>query len=392
MLCASAYSTSTDTALAIQQVCDSLQAQLETAPALVFVFVSHDHRTEFDAIGVEIARQLSPGCLLGCSAEAVLANDTEMESEPAIAVWAARLPGTRILPMHLQFERTPDGGSIIGWPDELTESWPEDSVLMLLGDPFSFPTDSLLERLNEDQPGIPIVGGMASGAGAPGENALFLNGERFRAGAVAALLSGDITFRSIVSQGCRPIGTTFIVTKAEQNVIHELGGQPALLQLKEVFDTLPTREKQLVQSGLHVGRVVSEYQDHREQGDFLVRNVLGLDAEQGAIVVGDYIRPGQTIQFHVRDEQTASDEWQELLAQTRDDSRFAPAGGLLFTCNGRGTRLFSQPHHDAGCAWQTLGQLPLAGFFAQGEIGPVGRTNFVHGFTASLVLFGEKAS
>ena len=143
----------------------------------------------------------------------------------------------------------------------------------------------------------------------------------------------------------------------------------------------------LVQNGLHVGRVVSEYQNRFEQGDFLIRNVIGFDQENGAIAVAEYMRAGQTIQFHVRDRQTADDDLRQLLAQANKDSNASPAAALLFTCNGRGTRLFDQPHHDAQCLQRSLGDIPLAGFFAQGELGPVGNHNFMHGFTASIALF-----
>jgi small ligand-binding sensory domain FIST len=194
--------------------------------------------------------------------------------------------------------------------------------------------------------------------------------------------------RTVVSQGCRPIGKPMVVTKAERNVIYELGGRPALIQLKELFDTLPTREQRQVQQALHVGRVMSEYKDHFEQGDFLVRNVVGIDPAAGAVAITDYLRPGQTVQFHVRDEQAADGELREMLAQARHDLPHA-AGGLLFTCNGRGSRLFSDQSHDAQCIAAALGPIPLAGFFAQGEIGPIGRQNFTHGFTASVALFDE---
>jgi small ligand-binding sensory domain FIST len=205
-------------------------------------------------------------------------------------------------------------------------------------------------------------------------------------GAVAALVSGPVRLRTVVSQGCRPIGRHYVVTKAERNVIYELGGKPALIQLKEIFDTLPAREQVLVQRALHLGRVVSEYQDRFEQGDFLVRNVVGLDPSSGAIAVGDYIRTGQTVQFHVRDQEAADAELKQLLATAAKRSP-GPAGALLFTCNGRGTRMFSQPNHDAECLAKSLGNVPVAGLFAQGEIGPIGRQNFLHGFTASVAIF-----
>jgi small ligand-binding sensory domain FIST len=258
--------------------------------------------------------------------------------------------------------------------------------LIVLGEPFSFPADFLLERMNEDRPNVPVLGGMASGAAEPGENRLILGGKAYGEGAVAIHVSGSVRLRTVVSQGCRPIGHPFVVTKAERNIIYELGGKPAIVQLRAIFDTLPTSEQRLVQRALHVGRVVSEYKDRFEQGDFLVRNVVGIDASTGAIAIGDYLRPGQTVQFHIRDEQAADAELTQLLSEAKSKSA-TPAGALLFTCNGRGTRMFSQPNHDAAAIQRAFGELPLAGFFAQGELGPIGQQNFIHGFTASIGLF-----
>ena len=259
--------------------------------------------------------------------------------------------------------------------------------VLLLADPFSFPTDGLIAQLNTREAGIPIVGGNASGGQAPQDNRLIVGDQVTSDGAVAILLRGNTGIRTLVSQGCRPVGDHFVITRSDENVIYELGGKPALLQLKQIFDTLPTHEQALIQRGLHVGRVVSEYQDQFEQGDFLVRNVLGIDPDKGSIAVADFLRPGQTIQFQIRDQHTADAELNQLLAQLQNDQNFTAGGGLLFSCNGRGTRLFSEPHHDASAVDQALGSIPLAGFFAAGEIGPIGKENFMHGFTASLALF-----
>jgi small ligand-binding sensory domain FIST len=291
--------------------------------------------------------------------------------------------------VHLTFETTPDGGSILGWADSLLGAWRENSSALVLGEPFSFPADFLLERMNEDRPGTAVMGGMSSGGTGPGKNRLILGDRALVEGGVAIVIQGGSPVRSLVSQGCRPVGHPFVVTKAERNIIYELGGRPAFERLREVFDASPNRDKILMQQGLHVGRVVSEYLEQFEQGDFLIRNVIGMDAEAGAIVIGDYVRTGQTIQFHVRDETTADAEMRQLLARER---QAVPAGALLFSCNGRGTRLFSQPHHDAAAVRELLGDIPLAGLFAQGEMGPVGGRNFLHGFTASIALFESAKS
>ena len=189
--------------------------------------------------------------------------------------------------MQLEYEQTHEGGTIVGWPADLPEPWPDRGALLLLGDPFSFPADELLVRLNEDHPGVPVIGGMASGGSDRGENRLLLGRRELDHGAVAALIHGDVRVRSVVSQGCRPIGRHFVITKAEGNVILELSGLPAMRRLQEVFQSLDEHEQQLVRNGLHVGRVLSEYQDKFERGDFLIRNVVGGDPSSGAIAIGD---------------------------------------------------------------------------------------------------------
>ena len=216
----------------------------------------------------------------------------------------------------------------------------------------------------------------------PGDTRLFLDDRVVDTGAVGARLPG-IRIRALVSQGCRPIGNVYTVTRAEENVIHELGGRPPLQRLQELVETLRPEDRELVGRGLHVGRVIDEYKAELERGDFLIRAVIGVDPQSGALAVGDGIEVGETIQFHVRDAATADEDLRTLLEREAEP----PAGALLFTCNGRGSRLFSVPDHDASLVSKMLGGLPLAGFNCAGEIGPVGGKNFLHGFTASIALF-----
>ena len=325
-------------------------------------------------------------CLLGCTGESILCNQREIEGQPALALWLAHLPGTTLLPMHLEFQPTQDGGSFTGWHPTLEESWPEGASLVLLGEPFSFPADVLLSRLNDDRPGVCVVGGMASGGWGVGQNRLLLGKQVLDSGAVALVMHGSTKLRAVVSQGCRPVGRPLVVTKAEQNVILELGGRPALKQLQEIFGTLTQHEQGLFRHGLHVGQVINEYQDHFDRGDFLVRNVQGADPDSGAIAVGDFVRVGQTIQFQVRDAATADEDLEALLSAAKNGTSADCLAALVFTCNGRGTRLFDEPNHDAAALAQHWPGLPAAGFFAQGEIGPVGGKSFLHGFTASIAL------
>jgi small ligand-binding sensory domain FIST len=350
------------------------------------LFVSHHHQRAFSQLAEEVQQRTAAECILGCTGEAIIGGPREIEDAPALSLWLAHLPGATIQPMHLQYEPTPEGPALVGWPDTLPPQESDDSSLIVLAEPFTFPADLLLQRLNEDRPGVSVVGGMASGGQGPGQNRLWLNGRALTGGAVVAWLTGAHRVQAIVSQGCRPIGRKYVVTKAERNVIFELGGRAALLELKDLFESLTPREQQLARAGLHVGRVIDEYKDHLGPGDFLIRNVMGIDPQHGAVAIGDYVRPGQSVQFHVRDRQTADEELREMLASAlRQGSR--PAAALLFTCNGRGTRMFDQPDHDARTVHDLAGPLPLAGLFAAGEIGPVGGKNFVHGFTASVALF-----
>ncbi|MDA1054409.1 MAG: FIST C-terminal domain-containing protein [Planctomycetota bacterium] len=388
---ASALSTNPNSLAALDEVAALAHEQLGGEPSLALLFVSANHIAAADQLASRLCERLGTDCVIGCSGESIVSVGTEIEMASAMSLWVASLPATTVLPMRLEFVRTAEGGTIVGWPDELPDVWPAGSALLTLGDPFNFPPELLLERINEDQPGIPVIGGMASAATSPGENCLFIGPNVYRDGAVAVLVHGDVAIRSIVSQGCRPIGEHFVITKAERNVIQQLGGAPAYQRLIEVYATLATHEQEMLRRGLHVGRVVSEYQETFEQGDFLVRNVMGVDQESGAIVIGDYVRAGQTVQFHVRDADTADGELKQMLAAIKRVPNADPRAALLFTCNGRGTRLFPGPNHDADAIGDALGNIPLAGFFAAGEMGPVGGKNFLHGFTASIAVF-EAAS
>jgi small ligand-binding sensory domain FIST len=384
---AAALSTAEDSEAAVAEVCQAALKQLGTMPNLALLFASAQHASQLGEAAIQICDSTGSEMLLGCTGESIIGAGREIEQEPAVSLWLASLPATTVMPMHLEFQQTREGGTFTGWPAKLPETWPSGAAMLILGEPFSFPADELVRRLNEDHPGVPVLGGMASGGVAPGENRLILGRDVHDSGAAAVLIHGGVRIRSVVSQGCRPIGQPFVVTRAEANVIHELGGAPPLKRLQEVYDSLSPQEQQMVRSGVHVGRVLSEYREKFERGDFLVRNVIGADPNTGAIAVGDFVRPGQTVQFHVRDEQSADEDLRTQLRAKQAGGPSKSRGALLFTCNGRGTRLFSGPDHDANCVRDELGDIPTAGFFAQGEIGPVGGQNFLHGFTASVALF-----
>jgi small ligand-binding sensory domain FIST len=354
-------------------------APLAEAPAdLAFLFLSPAHLDTAEAAVEAVHATLAPRRLVGCVAEGVVGRDHELEEGPAAAVWAASLPGARVEAFHATAFDHGDEIAIAGIPD-----LDGAALVALLVDPFSFPALPLLERLNVDVPGVPVVGGMAVGGREAGAQALVLDEEVHPEGAVGAVLA-DVAVRPVVSQGCAPIGRDAVVTAAEGNVVYELAGRPALERLKEDVAALSPHERELVARGLLAGLVVDENRPTYERGDYLMRGLLGADEETGAIALGEAVRVGQTVRFHVRDALSADEDLREALA---DMTGGRAAGALLFTCNGRGTRMFPEPDHDARVLARTLGTDAVAGFFCGGEIGPVGGRAFLHGFTATMAVF-----
>jgi small ligand-binding sensory domain FIST len=296
------------------------------------------------------------------------------------------MPNVRIHPFHIA---TDDWRGLLADPQALVErlGYGETTRAIIgFGDPWTTPLDQFMQALDQHAPRAPLVGGMASSARNAGGNTLIRNDETYDEGFVGLTLSGPIDVQTVVSQGCRPIGQTFVVTKSRQNVIEQLGGKPALGALREMVMNLPEHDQALLQKGLFVGRAISEYREIFGRGDFLVRNIIGIDEPSGAIAAADVVRVGQTVQFHVRDAQTADEDLTLMLESDRAREP-APSGGLLFSCNGRGTRLFDEANHDIRASHRALPNTPIAGFFAAGEIGPVGNRNFIHGHTASFALF-----
>jgi len=368
----------------IGQVLETLGPGAEP-PDLALLFVTAPHVGAVEDIAAAVRATLHPRTLLGCTAESVVSGAREVEQRPAVALWAGHTG--QVTPFHARVAPTPDGNAVVGWPDADTASEIDSaSAILLLADPFTFPADDILQRLADERPGLPIVGGLASAAVAPGGNRLVVDDHVVTDGAVGAVLGTGVDVTALVSQGCRPVGDPFVITKAEGNIVYELGGRPALERLQDVARGLGEADRQLLSNGVHLGRVIDESKTIFGPGDFLVRNVLGGDPRNGAIAVGDLVEVGSTAQFQVRDAASADEELHRILDGRTGD------GALLFTCNGRGTRLFGRADHDAEVVAEHVPRAAVAGMFCAGELGPVGRKNFLHGFTASVVLFGGPAA
>jgi small ligand-binding sensory domain FIST len=382
----SALSTNANSLEAAEEALSHAQDSLGgEAPQLTLLFFSVHHLPLIDQIAAVAAKAAAPGRLLGCTAQAVVGDGREIEQGPALSAWTANLGAAEIEPFTIATADTEDGPTTLGLPaiDAGTRA------VILLGDPYTFPAD-VLAQLSDAAPGVPIIGGMASGGRGPGRHALVLDGDVRSFGAVGVTLGGDVRIETLVSQGCRPIGSSYIVTAAEGNVIRSLAGAPPLERLRDLFAELSPEDQERANRGLHIGVVIDEYATEFGQGDFLIRNVIGADQNTGAVAVGDDVHVGQTVQFHIRDASAADEDLRNalgVLELSRAGDPGALAGALLFTCNGRGSHLFGTPDHDVQTVRRSLGQLPVAGMFCAGELGPVGGRNFLHGFTASLALF-----
>jgi small ligand-binding sensory domain FIST len=347
-------------------------------PDLLVCFASPHHVGAFEDIAGGLTKLLEPASFIGGTAIAIAGGNREIENAPALSVFAAQFGAGRAEAFALDAVETPDGYDISGWPDDVSAQ----GTLLMIADPFSFPVPDFLRLFNAKVPGLTMVGGLASSASGPGGNRLVCNDRVMSSGAAAVMLSPDVPVRPVVSQGCRPIGQPFTVTRAERNLVYELGGQTAMQRLQDLVLAADDDEREMMRQGLHIGVVVDEHKLDFTRGDFLVRNLLGADQNNGALAVGERVQVGQTVQFHVRDADAAEEDLRFLLRRVEGDA------ALLFTCNGRGTHLFGRPDHDTGIVEDTLGPVPLAGAFCAGEVGPVGGRNFLHGFTASLAVFG----
>lgn len=420
--CAATLVSDPDADRAAAETADRLSERLEGFGAdLLTVFISAHHAESAEPIAAALRSKLGPRALIGVTGESVLAGATEAEGRPAIAAWALAGAALDLRPFT-EDELPPNPADD---PDAAAAAFGMDAharATLLFADPFSTPVLSLLPAMEAaaGAAGVPdaapIFGGVASGGSKAGEHRLLIDGRVRDRGLVgvtlAATPNADVRIDSVVSQGCRPIGPDLVITKARGNAIQQLGGRPALAMVKETLEALGDDDRALLERGLFLGRVVNEYKDRFGRGDYLIRAIVGAEPTSGAIAVNDLVRVGQTVRLHLRDADTAHED----LALLLDGQKLhgPPAGGLLFTCNGRGAKLFGEPHHDAAAvvrafappeAGERLAKagkpyaetpttdperaVPLAGFFAGGEIGPIGGRPFLHGHTASLMLFRD---
>ncbi|OKH23345.1 hypothetical protein NIES1031_17980 [Chroogloeocystis siderophila 5.2 s.c.1] len=390
---ANAVSTRASLEAAVAEVVDKASALLQSPADLGLVFISAAFTSEYPRLLPLLQEKLrNIKVLIGCGGGGIIGTNQhavqEFEGVPALSLSLAQLPGVKVTPFHIAAEQLPD-------PDSPPKAWvdlfgvlpAEQPQFILLSDPFSSGVNDLLQGIDYAYPSSITVGGLASGSQTPGRIGLFCNDKLYRSGTVGVALSGNIVLDTIVAQGCRPIGEPYRVSASERNILLALEEQPPLEVLRDLISSLSDADRQLAEHSLFIGVVRDEFKQNLEHGDFLIRNLLGVDPKVGAIAVADLVRPGQRIQFHLRDAETSADDLEWLLQRYQQTHpHVSPAGALMFSCLGRGEMLYGKPNFDSQLFSSYMPNIPVGGFFGNGEIGPVGGSTFLHGYTSVFAI------
>jgi len=394
---------------AVEEVVTNGQKALQAQPHLAIVFISAAFASEHSRLMPLLAEHLPGVPIIGCGGGGVVGmfddEPQELEDYPALSLSLAYLPDVAVRTFHVPTSALPDlDGPPTAWVDLIGVSPSDRPHFILLAEPFARGINDLLQGLDFAYPGSVKVGGLAS-AGTNGNQSLFQNYRLYHEGVVGVALSGNIEMKAIVAQGCRPIGQTYRVAESQRNIMLGLALpevdytdrddsiRPPLKVLQDLVDDLSPKDRELAKHSLFIGLASNEFKQTLEPGDFLIRTLIGVDPQIGAIAIGDKVRTGQRIQFHVRDAEASAEDLEVLLQQYCNQIGKAQAiGALIFSCLGRGEQLYKQPNFDSGLFKRYLGSVPLGGFFCNGEIGPVGGNTFLHGFTTVFGIFYPASS
>ena len=385
---ASAISESANVEEAVSECAESIKLIVGNSPDLVFVFPSFNFSGQFKDISNALSKHFENSVIMGCSGNGVIGAGREVEHTPGFAMCAAELPEVEITPFHISDSDLPDGDDPPNkWENVLGVSRESHPNFVLLADPFSVRGENLLMGMDYAYPDCKIVGGLASGGAQPGSNALYLNNITYDHGIAGVALSGNIEINTIVAQGCKPIGSLSRITKCERNILQELDGRSPFDILGETYNDLNEADQKLFQNSLFLGVVMDPFESSPGIGDFLIRNIVGANPDAGQLAVGQMLREGQLVQFHLRDAQTSTENLSNMLDEYQSTSFGPETGALMFSCLGRGKYLYEEPDHDTDLFREKIGDLPLTGFFCNGEIGPVSGSTFLHGYTSSFGIF-----
>lgn len=355
-------------------------------PDLAIVFATSAFRDDFALIG-QVQDRLGAPVMIGCSADGVIGAGLEIEGGPALSLNLGWLPGAEVRSF-----RVADGSNLPG-PDDPPEAWQDmigfdrSASQILLVDPFSDFISHLLSGLDFAFPRAVRIGGLASGARQPDEVALFLDGDICRNGAIGVSLSG-LSINSLVAQGCRPVGAPMVITGCQDTNVYELDHRPALQLLASTVAALSPDDRLLARHSLFVG-LATESLSSITPEDFLIRNILGVHAPSESIGIAAPTRRGQILQFHLRDARASTLDLERAFSGLQPESLSQARGALLFSCLGRGQGLYGLANHESNLFTRIMPDVPLGGFFCNGEIGQIGGSTYVHGYTSCFGILSN---
>ncbi|HEY6642363.1 FIST signal transduction protein [Povalibacter sp.] len=361
-------------------------------PDLLTVFVSAHHAARFEELSYLLLREFESSYLFGCCAVGVIGGGREIEDGPCLSLTGATLPGVRMKGVHLDAAQVPPVyAEPHVWEDTMHLTASQQPSFLILADPFSFETETFVKGLDRVYPSATKVGGLASGARQVGGSALYLGNEIHRSGAIALALTGNVQIDPVVAQGCRPIGDPMFVTLAHENLIRELDGRVPRDVLGTLFERLPPLDRELLTDSLFLGMAMRADASQYVPGDFLIRNILGMDPQSGALWVNAHVPTNSVVQFHLRDAATSAYDLERALTHYKTSTLSGPStGALLFSCSGRGYGLYGQTDHDSNAFRRLIADVPIGGFFGDGEIGPVQNSTYLHGYTSAFAVFSER--
>jgi small ligand-binding sensory domain FIST len=376
---------------AVAECAAAIQRQLQGPPDLAVAFVSEHHAAHYAQLPLVVEAALEPRHWIGCSAGGVIGGGHEVERAPGFSLTAAYLPGTTVAAFPLKPASVAAARKdATAWRALVGVQEKDEPDFLLLADPFTFEAEECIRCLDAVYPAARKAGGLASGGRQPGANAIYLDGRMLAGGAVGVALTGDTQIETVVAQGCRPIGLPMFVTRCERNILQALDGRPPYEVLAQLYAALDARDRELFQHSLFLGVVMRPEQQQYAHGDFLIRNLLGVDSTSGSLAIGALLQERMVVQFHLRDADTSRQDLVAMLSRYRRDHADAPRGALLFSCLGRGRFLYGRADHDTEVFREQIGPVPLGGFFCNGEIGPVHGQTFLHGYTSSFALFRDR--
>lgn len=387
---ASAASERSSLATAVEECAGKITAELggDTVD-LVAVFITPHYAEQYDSLPEALRKHFGNASIIGCSGIGVIGGAKEIEAGGGVAITAASLPNVSLKNFHFETGDLPSPDAPPSKWEALLDVSPKDNPhFLILADPYTFPADAFIAGLDYAFPMSSKVGGLASGAQPYSPHSIFQGEKTYRSGASVIAMSGDVAVDTVVAQGCYPVGPVMFITKAKGNIMLELDGKSPIETVRDLFAKMGDEERQRAARQLFIGIVMDPLKEKWGPGDFLIRNVVGADNVTGAIAIGEHLREGQAVQFHIRDARTAADDLRvQLEHYTRQPGAASSTGALLFSCTGRGIGLYGVPDHDSAMFRNLVGPLPLGGFFCNGEIGPVAGTTYLHGYTSSFGLF-----